>query len=317
MLDAVGASSLDDLRNATKFPTELFVWPKVNGRVGLPTFGDATMPVDPREAFVRNDLNINALLIGATTFDGLATWYPPSFLPNTALEYAALVFEYFSFYSAAERKTIMEQYSPSDRFNGSFAASVVQMTGDNDVLCPSLALANLSAASKSAPSVYFYDFGHLYGEDVAVQSGVLTVGVNASNWSSHSGELPFVFGMLNGTAVFPGPWESIDIPFTNAEECLFRSTSGVWASFMQTGVPTFPSNGPACANVTAPKIWPAVTGGDDAGVGVIIGQGVSQVLPSDFKQQQCNSLFQCTIPDWQHSASGATHRFSMAHHLHQ
>ena len=40
--------------------------------------------------------------------------------------------------------------------------------------------------------------GHLYGEDVAVQSGVLTVGVNASNWSSHSGELPFVFGMLNG-----------------------------------------------------------------------------------------------------------------------
>lgn len=133
-----------------------------------------------------------------------------------------------------------------------------------------------------------------------MQSGVLTVGVNASNWSSHSGELPFVFGMVNGacseilsspaalafatwgvmvdqtvqpptsfssqslfvlhetaagSAVFPGPWESIDIPFTRAEECLFRSTAGVWASFMQTGVPTFPENGPACANVTTPPSW--------------------------------------------------------------
>lgn len=72
MLDAVGASSLEDLRNATKFPTEVFVWPKVDGRVGLPTFGDVeAMPVDPREAFAHNDLNVNALLIGATTYDGL------------------------------------------------------------------------------------------------------------------------------------------------------------------------------------------------------------------------------------------------------
>ena len=84
MLDAVGASSLDDLRNATKFPTELFVWPKVNGRVGLPTFGDATMPVDPREAFVRNDLNINALLIGATTFDGLVCIYQGLAIPKSS-----------------------------------------------------------------------------------------------------------------------------------------------------------------------------------------------------------------------------------------
>ena len=90
------------------------------------------------------------------------TWVSPKLLPKSIGDYDVLFDELYSEYTISERMGIYATYRPENYFNGSYAASFIQLQGDSNVICPSLELANLTRKAlqaNKAGNVYFYQFG--------------------------------------------------------------------------------------------------------------------------------------------------------------
>lgn len=253
MRDIAGASSVAELQDTDKYPEGSLLYSTIlfgdgesvpdppQGVTHYSTVVDGyVLPEAPRLLFEAGALNVEAVMIGATTFDGLLPWAYD--LPeasdlwtidnNPAFRFA------LSFFFGARAGAVASAYRVS-LFDGNYQHALVAASGDHDVLCPSWTLA--TAVAKHLPdSVYTFVFAHLYASDKSVQVGLATVGETDPTYASHASEIVFVFGNEGS------------VPFTEEERDLSNSIMEYWASFAAGNAPTSPT---AAAN--GGQEWPS------------------------------------------------------------
>eukprot|EP00956_Cyclotella_meneghiniana_P039034 scaffold164294_cov23-Cyclotella_meneghiniana.AAC.1 len=120
-------------------------------------------------------------------------------------------------------------YSP-DKYGGSIVSATNHAMGDMNFLCYSRELASI-AASKVEGKVYQYILGFNSGIEFANITGLLNAtDIDDTYWSSHSADLPYVFGYpgVNELPIDIMPDETIDL----SKEMMSR-----WANFAKTGNP--------------------------------------------------------------------------------
>jgi para-nitrobenzyl esterase len=247
-----------DLRNASLYPPAKFAWPSVlDGDApveGQPPSANycvdpAVLPAAPQARYQdASSLNVEAMILGANSFDGLGPWArakAPSLFPTNATAYAGALQMRFG-----PRASAVANAYPASAYNGSVPAAFVQMDGDDSVLCPTKALGAV-VASHLPNRTFLYVYAHLYGADVSAQSGLARVGVNTSTWASHASEIPFVFGTQTFIS-FPNRSKSlVAVPFTAAERNLSQAISSYWGAFARGTSMQLVASGQ--------RAWPAVS----------------------------------------------------------
>lgn len=232
-LAANGAQSVDDLKDATKYPPDTFQWGASPTIRAWTLDRGHVLPDTPRALYSKGSLNVKAFMAIANTYDGLAPWF-----------YAVDPFLYgnssSAFDSLAARFGDVSKLSSAfafERYNYSYTHAEVQMEGDSNVLCPTKDLVGM--VSEVLPgSTYMGVFGHLYATDMAVQVGMVTLddGITPPTWASHASELAFVFHFPTSAA-----------PFTDDEEALSSAMQDYWGSFAAGSAP----------KAAAAAAWPA------------------------------------------------------------
>jgi len=288
---SVGASSLEDLQNKTKFPMETFKWGSLHA---YPCFGDPSgvLSQSPESLYLSGRAHVQTLVMGVTTFDGTGPWMLEGVPLTTRAEYMQQVEQNLAGYTAQQIESIVAMYDPEIKYNGSYAASLIAITGDRDIVCPTIALANLT--SRRSESVYLYRFGQLYARDLALEFELLPDNASevfpewAPTFASHTAEIPFIFGNTFGPSLHHKT--PVNMPFSDGEQRLSKSISSLWSSFMKTGSP---SHGGHSRNFPA---WPAVNGTGDELEALFLGVD-SFVMDANEHAAKCALLWPSGVID--------------------
>ena len=250
-LKFVNAKSVQDLQDVTKFPPKaISSW---NPYCFPPTCFGYSWGIDPgmldgatsmieRYMLGKKGLNVEAVILGGNTYDGLAPWfYNTPILPQTQAQYDTILesnyAQYFPSLNQQEKekhiddiktKYAVEKYSS---YKEPIISSFIQYDGDFSIICP---MKSLSAhlVSESIPT-FTYVFGHLYGLDPSAQVGLVDVnGKGDSNtWASHTAEIFFVFGLDYGPDFANKSSGLIQLPFSKEEDELVNAVQSYWGEF--------------------------------------------------------------------------------------
>ena len=178
----------------------------------------------PREHFRRLieeglRTNVEEVMIGGNSFDGIETFVIDGGPPLGPLVYAADMATSFPSNSSAVERL----YPATTRFGGSRNGALVQATGDCAVVCPNYDLADMISATGSPTFMYYFRYGPVC-QDEAVLRNISTTPI-VRGWASHAAELYWSFGTPTSC-------------FTNASErALTAAMQSYWGSFARGGKP--------------------------------------------------------------------------------
>mmetsp|Transcript_19392 Transcript_19392/g.68659 ORF Transcript_19392/g.68659 Transcript_19392/m.68659 type:complete len:551 (-) Transcript_19392:103-1755(-) len=244
----LGAKSVADLQDASKYPTSKFVgWPSgMQVPAGLHSYSTCVdghvLPAHPRALYTSGPLNVDAIMIGANTFDGLGPWFKGSPLfPTSPFAYVSLI----NFLVGGERAAAVGA-AYDDKQYTDVGQAFVQMEGDHSVLCPARTLAALCATHLPGRT-FFYVFGHLYGRDISHEKGIVALDAEHATYASHTAEIAFAFHAETGLNHNTGAVETV--PFSDKEHDFSLHVMQYWTSFGGS------ADGVPAGNAT----WPAVT----------------------------------------------------------
>ena len=301
-LRSVNATSMDDLQNTTRFPSSVFEWGVTNTPTpsyGNPSTTTGVLAVSALSLYEAGSAHVTDIMIGSNTFDGLAPWLLKTLpsLPIDTATYDYLMNQQLTLVgitNSTHQAAVRAIYDADTYYNGSLDASIVAFTGDRDVVCPSLHLANLAAAAaqnteSAVQSAHTYVYGHLYGLDVSLVWGVLPADTYTQyptwgpTYASHFSEVYFVF---NNSGGFEG------VPFSADEQCLADEIGGFWSSFMTNGKPAT-ARVRSCSNNALVPPWPQANTANVSGM--FLGMNMS-VLASDYRASKCATIYPNGIP---------------------
>eukprot|EP00956_Cyclotella_meneghiniana_P009607 scaffold13251_cov78-Cyclotella_meneghiniana.AAC.3 len=222
--------TIEDLKSLTT--EELLVDPYFRFFLSI---DPAVLPAYPVDLFREGKINPTDMIIGANTVDnGDVLGYlftTPESWTNAYSSFEVLRDPMHSRVDVSDSvlNDIQAAYSP-DKYGGSIVSATNHAMGDMNFLCYSRELAAI-AASKVEGKVYQYILGFNSGIEFANITGLLNAtDIDDTYWSSHSADLPYVFGYpgVNELPINIMPDETIDL----SKEMMSR-----WAKFAKTGNP--------------------------------------------------------------------------------
>jgi len=264
-----GASDVDALRDRKNIPRQnLSAWAPTTMTGGW--YHDAALlhkPVAGYFSGAKADLNVQAMIIGGTSYDATAFLYPfaphkgtnEAYVAATNMQWSSLGigadYRNDAYTQSTGRKCHLpnassvrllypmeQQNAPPVQSMGAFA----QQAADYTVTCPNLHLASLVAITSKRGGVvpvWSYQFAHynrgcdlafVFSEQGPAKSVPVSPPTTTSNpqWASHGSELPFVFGNTAFPLSAAGP--EITCPFSLAEQGLSSAIMQRWANFATT-----------------------------------------------------------------------------------
>lgn len=321
-LHSMGATDVVALRNRAAFPADKFkIWmPQVCLPPTCVSYGwgvdpsvlGGAMSMASRYSVGREAWNVDALLMGANTFDGLGPWFTrlyPFFGidPSDPEKYRTLVraqtAQMFPLASSAEIDqtvaSVLQTYDAEhyQQFHNPHAASFVQYSSDLTIVCPMKNLAGY-LASASLPT-FVYAYGHLNKLDVSVQQHIVDPdNAAAREWASHTAEMTFVFG--NDHAPELGNNSHIlHVPFSPSEIELVKTVQSFWGSFARgaggtQAEPNLVAGKAATGGINVPE-WIPVNAGESSSSAPAVPRKIMQlnlnpVMIESWRDAQCGSI---------------------------
>lgn len=196
------------------------------------TLDGIIMPNPPAERYLSGDINPKDLIVGSNTVDDPAMLGPPPFAyvagANQFEPYVHSLFD--EDYGVEVSNQILELYS----VYGNTVSSYANFNGDYLLRCGARELAAMAANSRHV-HVYHYVLSHYSDNDIA-KSILDLAGIASTDrdgWSSHTVEVPFVFGNLDYTLRGPAQY-----PVSEQEERFSKQeVMHRWVEFAKTGIP--------------------------------------------------------------------------------
>jgi len=201
LIDRIGApqdAPLEKLREAS--PQSLtWGWNESND-IEFPGYflDGAVLPAHPRELIQKElYLNVDKVLAGGTSRDGVAVWYDG--VPTTAVGYfgaqvahwtTQVMHTLIGIDTEGLGAKVAKQY-PLSQYNGHWGAAYLAADGDYNVICPTQAL--LQAIHRQGVSTYQYYFtaGPRCSQKPMNHAGL----PEATGWAWHCDEELFLFGV--------------------------------------------------------------------------------------------------------------------------
>ena len=192
---------------------------------------DGVLPVQPAELYAAGSINVQSLVIGTTSFDGISELLPWSPKHGGTLAWdAAMLVQY------KLKAGIVKKLYPLAKYGGSTLAAFTAADSDKTWQCPALRLARLASnTTTNRPDVWVYNFGVFHPScDAAAQLGIVPKGAFNGTWASHAADINFVFENQFGqdpkdNSFAPCPWDS------PAQQQLSMSMSSIWANMASEG----------------------------------------------------------------------------------
>lgn len=193
----------------------------------------AVLPTKESKLYSEGKINPEDMIVGSNTFDDMYVAISASNvsayismaeqgLPN------APFFSFANLTTPEEIQAAVDAYS-WDKYNGSSLAAMSQFDGDVSFTCSTRDLAVTAATSGISGNIFVYLFGYTSVHEPAVRSGLLdAANITYQNYSSHGGELAFVFGNGND-------------PYSDQGKKLSSEIMSRWANFARTGNPNLSS----------------------------------------------------------------------------
>jgi len=109
-----------------------------------PSIDGYVVPKHPLEIMDEGGLNVDSVLLGGNSFDGLTPWFPEEMLPNSQGSFDEIMFALLGAngFSWSGAQALLDQYSPerylTDPETGDpyYRAAMTQCDGDLAVVCP-------------------------------------------------------------------------------------------------------------------------------------------------------------------------------------
>jgi para-nitrobenzyl esterase len=238
LLNASGATSIEDLADSDKFPA-VELQSVTSVQLGWPVIilDQEVLPEHPRvlyqsaENVVPTDIMVGSnsyedvMFFGATPemYEGMA-----SGMEEWVHGVAGSVF------GDNVAQDLINAYSPAKYYDDQAVQAFAQFNGDYYIRCPVREFASI-AADVVAGDVYLFNFAHFSSStDPLVHFGFdESIVGDTTSWASHMAEIPFVFGTLESWIV-----PETNKPATQADYALSAEMRSRWANFAKTGKPS-------------------------------------------------------------------------------
>ena len=269
IFNALNVSSIDALRAVSPRALTKVGWPVAGGE----WFYDRDfLPHNTSWYFSSGNVHVEDLIIGGNSYDGLVYFLHPD-IPKTNAEFK----QYLNMtYGSATASKVYEAYDPDNSFNGNVFAAFVQQDGDNNVMCPTLSIAQMLTASASKTRVWSYYYAHRFDcVDFAGILGLLHRYIRPPNdfpdWASHAAELSLLFGNLQFKDYLAKRWDQCAPKMNVAHLAVSRTMQKLWGDVARG----FPKS----------SLWRQFS--DNS---LVVIAPTAGYVRADFKKKQCAAL---------------------------